>query len=118
EKITSADMIARYRAPAQRENISEKTVGLWAFAASGSVIGDQDSVIPAGDGSTGFIRTSQHKTRAVRRKFKSITYLEAEGRQPHIPFFAALRLPSLDGPGLVWDPRDGLSPAAALEKLK
>jgi len=119
EKIASAEMIARSRAPAQRENLSEKLVSLWLYASNGSVIGNQDDVVPTGDGATGFIRGSQHhKTHAVRRKFKSISYLEAESRQPLVPFFAALRLPSPDGPGLVWDPRDGLSAAAALEMLK
>jgi hypothetical protein len=118
EKIASADMIARYRASAQRENISEKEVALWVFASNGSVIGNQGNAIPTGDGSTGFIRSSsQHRSRVVRRKFKSITYLDAEARQPLVPFFAALRLPSPVGPGLVWDPRDGLSAEAAIEML-
>jgi hypothetical protein len=117
DKIASADMIARARAPAQRENLSEKLVSLWVFASTGSVIGNQDDVVPTGDDSTGFIRGAQHKTHAIRRKFKSITYRDAETRQPLVPFFAALRLPSPNGPGLVWDPRDGLSAAAALEAL-
>jgi len=118
EKITSADMIARYRASAQRENISEKEVALWVFASNGSVIGNQGDAIPTGDGSTGFIRSSsQHRSRVVRRKFKSITYLDAEARQPLVPFFEALRLPSPDGPGLVWNPRDDLSAEAAIEML-
>jgi hypothetical protein len=118
EKITSADMIARSRAPAQRENLSEKLVSLWVFASNGSAVGNQDDVVPTGDGSTGFIRGSQHKTHAIRRKFKSITYREAETRQPLVPFFAALRLPSPDAPALAWDPREGISAAAALEALK
>jgi len=82
------------------------------------VIGNQGNAIPTGDGSTGFIRSSsQHRSRVVRRKFKSITYLDAEARQPLVPFFAALRLPSPVGPGLVWDPRDDLSAEASIEML-
>jgi hypothetical protein len=118
-KIVSADMLARQRRPAQRENISEKAATLWVFASNGNVVGAQGDVVPTGDGSVGFLRGSQeHRTRVVRRKFKSVTYLEAESRQPHIPFFAALRLPSPDGPGLAFNPREGLSAAAAIEILK
>jgi hypothetical protein len=119
EKIASADAIARYHAPAPREVIAEKPVALWVFASNGSVVGGQGDVVPTGgDGSTGFLQASLHKTQVIRRKFRSITYREAEARQPLVPFFAALRLPSLDGPGLIWDPRDGFSAAAALEALK
>jgi hypothetical protein len=119
EKIKSADVLARYRVPAPRKNISEKTVSLWTFASTGYVVGDQDGVVPTGDGDTGFLRGSpQHKTQVVRRKFRSISYQEAETHQQLVPFFAALRLPSPDGPGLVWDPREGLSAAAAVEVLK
>ena len=117
EKIVSADVLARLRVPTPRENLSEKAVSVWCFAANGTVIGNQGDVVPTRDGSTGFIRGSQHRTQAVRRKFKSITYLEAESRQPLVPFFAALRLPSPVGPGLVWDPRDGLSAEGAIEML-
>jgi hypothetical protein len=120
EKIVSADMQARHRPPLPRETVSERTVTLWVFAATGNVIGNQGDVTPIGDGSTGFIRSSpqQYKTRVFRRKFKSITYLEAESYQPLVPFFEALRLPFSDGPGLVWNPRDGLSTATAVEILK
>jgi hypothetical protein len=118
EKIASADAIARYHAPAPREVIAEKEVALWVFGSNGSILGNQDDVIPSDDGSTGFVQASHHKTRVIRRKFRSINYREAEARQPLVPFFAALRLPSPDGPGLVWDPREGLSAVAALETLK
>ena len=118
EKIASADVIARHRPPLPRETVSEKTVALWVFAATGNVIGNQGDVTPTGDGSTGFIRGSQHhKTRVVRRKFKSVVYVEAASHEPLVPFFSALRLPSPDGPGLVWNPRSDLSAVAALEVL-
>ena len=75
-------------------------------------------MIPTGDGSTGFLQASRHKTQAIRRKFRSITYREAEARQSLVPFSAALRLPSIDAPGLAWNPREGVSAAAALDALQ
>jgi hypothetical protein len=88
ERVVSADALARLRTPTPRENISEKAIDLWVFARSGAIVGNQDDVNPTRDGSTGLIRGSQ--TRAVKRKFRSITYREAESRQPLVPFFAAL----------------------------
>ena len=112
-------MIARLRVPAQRENISEKVVSFWCFAANGNIIGNQGDVTPTGDGDRGFIRGSaQYKAQAVRRKFKSISYIEAAPREPLTPFFSALRLPSPDGPGLVWNPRSDLSAAAVVDMLQ
>lgn len=117
EQIVSADMLARDRAPAPREVISEKRISLWTFASTGSIVGNQGEVIELGDG-TGRIPISNGSTPCVRREFFQTEYWEAEPRQQFRAFYAALRLPNVDGPGCVWDPVDRVRPAAALEALE
>ena len=117
ERIQSADMLARYRPPAPREDISEKEIELWVFASNGNLVGAQDDVIGLSDGS-GYLLGSQHRTHCVRRKYRSIEYREAEARQPFNSLYEALRLPNVDGPGTAWRPRERMSPSAALEVLK
>ncbi|KRR11291.1 hypothetical protein CQ12_05545 [Bradyrhizobium jicamae] len=115
DRIVGADMLARYRPPAPRENIAETEIDLWVFASNGSLVGSQDEVIERDDGTGYLITSTQYRANCVKRRFKSIEFLEAEPRQYFEPFYAELRLPSLDGPA--WSPRKGASPAAVLEAL-
>jgi hypothetical protein len=108
-------MLARYRPPAPRENIAEVGVELWVFAANGNLVGAQDEVVERDDGSGYLVSSSHYRNPCVKRRFRSIEYLEAEPRRHFEPFYTELRLPSLDGPA--WSPRGGASPAAVLEAL-
>ena len=114
-KIIGADILARYRPPAPRENIAETEAELWVFEVNGNLVGNQDEVIELADGTGHLIGSQHYRTRCVKRRFRSIEYLEAEPRQRFEPFFSELKLPSLDGPA--WSPREGASAAAILEAL-
>jgi hypothetical protein len=115
DRIVGADRLARYRPPAPRETVSESEVELWVFASNGNLVGAQDEVIDRCDG-TGYLTGSpEYRTQCVKRRFRSIDYLEAEPRQYYEPFYSELQLPGIDGPA--WSPRKGTSPAAILEAL-
>jgi hypothetical protein len=117
QKLTGADMLARYRPPAPRETVSETEIDLWVFASNGSLVGNQDEVIEElADGSGHLMGSPHYRTRCVKRRFRSIEYLEPEPRQHFVPFYEALQLPCIDGPA--WAVRAGSPPAAVLEALK
>lgn len=117
DKIIGGDMLARHRAAAPREVLSEKKIQLWTFVSTGSIVGNQGDVVELGDGS-GQILTRHNNIACVRRDFWQIEYREAEPRQLFQPFFAALRLPAADGPGFAYSPREGVTAAAALRMLE
>ncbi|MCK1679545.1 hypothetical protein IVA87_08735 [Bradyrhizobium sp. 147] len=118
--LLSGDHIARYRAPAPRQNLAEDVIDLWVFESSGELVNDQDAVIETADG-RGKIpggMVNRHPTFVVRRRFKQVRYLEPGDRQHLEPLSAALRLPRFDGPTMLFDRGRAVKPAERRELLE
>ncbi|WP_456637146.1 hypothetical protein [Bradyrhizobium sp. USDA 10063] len=121
--LFSADQLARYRDPAPREDLEESIVDLWTFEATGELVSDQDAVverdyfhgrIPAIPGN----HVSNHPTHVVRKRFRQLTYLEADEREYFNPLTDALRLPRFDGPGMLFDRGRAVEPAQRRELIE
>ncbi|MCK1618909.1 hypothetical protein IVA96_20170 [Bradyrhizobium sp. 159] len=100
--LLSGDHIARYRAPAPRQDLAEDIVDLWTFEQNGEIVGDPDVVVERSY-ERGYIPSHMRNIQVVRRRFRQITYLEAGERQYLDPLAMVLRLPRFDGPGLLFD---------------
>ncbi|MCK1753807.1 hypothetical protein IVA78_00850 [Bradyrhizobium sp. 137] len=104
--LLSGDHIARYRAPAPRQNLAEDVIDLWVFERTGELVGDPDliheiseqrGIIPPAGG------VSSRATPVVRKRFRQVRYLEGGERLYVEPLATVLRLPRFDGPGLLFD---------------
>lgn len=101
--IEDANFLARGKAAVPRTELDRKTITLWAFAATGNLVGDQDAVRDTGasrgyvDAGRGFI------VDCVRRKFLSTSYHPAEAAHYPDPIYTELRLPSFDSPDILYD---------------
>jgi hypothetical protein len=117
ERIKSADALARARDARPRENVKEKPVELWCFAANGNIVQDQRAVIDQGD-RQGYMpsRSSDGQIRCVRLKHMRVEYYPERPVQRAEPLYAALRLPFFDKPGYAWQGQV-TNPAAVLDAL-
>ena len=117
QQLFNADHIARHRDPAPREDIKETVVDLWTFEQSGEIVGDPDGVVERSY-EHGFIASPMRNIPVVRRRFRQTTYLEAGPREWVEPLGSVLRLPRLDGPGMLFDRGRVIEPSSRRELVE
>jgi hypothetical protein len=101
--IAIGDLLARELPRLPRKDIATEELALWVSASTGSLIGNQDSVTDNKDG-TGFVQVNRSiQIACVRRRYASTKFHPALVFDHPGHFFAALRLPFLDRPGVMFD---------------
>ena len=113
-------MFIRHRDPAPRENLEEKIVDLWVFERTGELVGDPDVVVERSY-ERGFIpgtAVSRNPTQVIRKRFKQIRSLARADREWVAPLASVLRLPSFNGPGMMFDHGHAMELAARRELIE
>ncbi|MEH2508566.1 hypothetical protein V1290_007377 [Bradyrhizobium sp. AZCC 1578] len=100
ERLAPADLIARGRPGLDRQEVKKTRVWLWT-TPTGTIIGDQDSVVDLGNG-RGRTGEGTYYTRCVAALFDQIEYHPAEQAERPQPLWQ-MRLPRPDGPGFAFD---------------
>lgn len=102
--VPVADILARDAGSLPRQDISSRGVDLWVAETTGDIIGDQDAV-SSDDGIHGQVHvmggTMRWKCR--KRSFREINFHPSVSYDWPGSFHALIRLPSLDGPGALFD---------------
>lgn len=102
--LVDANNLARSQPAIPRQDITSKLLQLWVRASDGSLIGDQDAVVEAGDGKGHFI-ANRMRVDCVRREFKSVQYHPEIWSEIPEPFHVLLSLPNSDGQGAAFEGR-------------
>lgn len=102
--IPTADILARDLAPEDRKDLRSKTTELWVVADDGRIVGDQ-AAVNSNDGITGHLQVAGagFRWRCVRRKFREVEFHPRTLSDWPGDLFSLVRLPRLDGPGLLFD---------------
>jgi hypothetical protein len=102
--IPVADILARDFGTEPRQDIASRAVELWVAESTGIVIGDQDAVVSE-DGVRGQVHVSggTMRWRCIRRSFRETEYHPRTLSDWPGSFHQLLRLPRLDGPGVLFD---------------
>ena len=100
--LADANNLARSRPSVPREDIEEKTLSLWVRSTDGSLLGDQDAIVPV-DATTGHLFVNGSRVDCVRREFRSVQYHPTGWAEVPEPFHSLLRIPNFDRPGVDFD---------------
>jgi hypothetical protein len=103
DPIAIGDFAARDLPQLPREVLKAEEQKLWVNIATGEPVGDQDGVVETGDGN-GIVEISHSlRIKCVKRRFVVTTFHPVTTSDHPNYFFALLRLPFVDRPGLAFD---------------
>lgn len=112
--IPAADILARDLGAEERKNLRSRETELWVVADDGRIVGDQAAVNSA-DGITGHLHLAGagFRWKCLRRKFREVEFHPRS--LPDWPggLYSLIRLPRLDGPGLLFDGATAIPEAVA-----
>ncbi|OKO73040.1 hypothetical protein [Bradyrhizobium sp. NAS96.2] len=100
--IPSADILARDIASEPRKDIRSRDVVLWVAETNGVPIGDQ-AAVASDDGVRGQADVGSMRVKCVRRDFHETEYHPIATLDWPGDLFSLIRLPRLDGPGVLVD---------------
>lgn len=102
--IPIADILARDFGTEPRQDIASREVQLWVAESTGMVIGDQDAVVSS-DGIHGQVHVmgGSMRWKCVKRLHRETTFHPRTLSDWPGNLFSLIRLPRLDGPGVLFD---------------
>lgn len=102
--VLVAEIVARDHGAEDRKDLKSRVLDLWVVADDGRLVGDQ-SAVASSDGVTGQLHLAgaAFRFKCVRRKFREVEFHPATLTDWPGALSSLIRLPSLTGPGVVFD---------------